>query len=183
MRKYIYTMVCILYSFIKFSIIKLFHLKGFRFNMINIISPLTAIEIDKNSKLKLGKKIKAYSGTKIKVRKEAIVEIGDNSFFNNACMIVSHQQVKIGHDVQFGPNVLIFDHDHDFKIKDGLRNLRYTTASIEIGNNVWVGANTIILKGTKIGDDCVVGAGCIIKGELPNKATVTQKRETEITFR
>jgi acetyltransferase-like isoleucine patch superfamily enzyme len=49
---------------------------------------------------------------------------------------------------------------------------------VEIGDNSWVGANTIILRGTKIGKNCVVGAGCVISGEYPDNSIITQKRET-----
>lgn len=38
---------------------------------------------------------------------------------------------------------------------------------IKIGNNVWISANAIILKGTIIGDNCVVGAGSVVKGKFP----------------
>ena len=38
---------------------------------------------------------------------------------------------------------------------------------INIGNNVWIGINAIILKGTKIGDHSIVGAGSVVKGEFP----------------
>ena len=57
---------------------------------------------------------------------------------------------------------------------------KYKTGSIEIGNNVWIGANTIILRGTKIGDNAVIAAGSIVKGEVPTGAVIVQKRVSEI---
>ena len=48
-----------------------------------------------------------------------------------------------------------------------------------IGKNCWIGANTIILKGTIIGDNCVVGAGCVLKGKYPDSTIIIQKRITE----
>ncbi len=38
---------------------------------------------------------------------------------------------------------------------------------VNIGNNVWIGINAIILKGTSIGDHSVVGAGAVVKGAFP----------------
>jgi acetyltransferase-like isoleucine patch superfamily enzyme len=183
MKKYVYAAICVTYSFLRFCIIKLFHVRNFSFNAVNIVSPFVEIELEKNSSLKLGKLLKARSRTEIRVREGAAVEIGDHTFLNHGCMIVSHQKIKIGNGVQFGPNVLLYDHDHDFRIQGGLKDLKYTTAPIKIGDNVWIGANTIILKGSQIGDSCVVGAGCVIKGEFPDNAIIIQKRKTEIVER
>ena len=82
--------------------------------------------------------------------------------------------------MQFSPNVQIYDHDHDFRVEGGVKAGKYKTAPVEIGNNVWIGANTIILRGTKIGDNAVIGAGCVVKGEVPAGAVLVQKRVSEI---
>lgn len=51
---------------------------------------------------------------------------------------------------------------------------------MNIGKNCWIGANTVILRGTTIGDNSVIGAGCVLKGEYPAGAIIIQKRETTI---
>lgn len=180
MKKYIRGIICIGYSIIKFWCIKLSHFNNFKFTILNLVSPFTEIELGKYSKLEFGKMIKMRSGTKIKVRDRAEVKIGENTSFNYGCLVISHEKVIIGKDVQFGPNVLIYDHDHDFKTKGGLKDLKYITSPVEIGNNVWIGANTIILRGTIIGDNCVVGAGSIIKGVFKENLMIVQKRETTV---
>lgn len=146
MKKYISAVICLIFSLIKFSFIKIFHFKGFEFTILNLFSPFTEIDLGKKSKLKLGKFVRARSGTKIKVRNKAIVEVGENTSFNHGCMVISHEKIVIGKDVQFGPNVLIYGHDHDFRTKNGLKNLKYKTDPVEIGNNVWIGANGCYLK-------------------------------------
>ena len=176
MKKYIRAGICITYSFVRFCFIKLFHIKGFRFTILNLISPFTEIEIAKKAKLILGKMVRVRSGSKIKVRKNAKIHIGDNTSLNHGCMIISHDKIIIGKDVQFGPNVLIYDHDHDFRDKLGIRSLKYKTSAVEIGNNVWIGANSVILKGSKIGDNCVIGAGSVIKGKYNSNTIIIQKR-------
>ena len=179
MKKYIRALICLFYSYIKFNFIKLFHLKRFSFSNLNIVSPFTEVEVGKKAILSLGKMIRIRSGSKIRVREGARIQIGDNTSLNHGCMIISHEKIIIGKDVQFGPNVLIYDHDHDFRTKNGLKDLKYKTSPIEVGNNVWIGANTVLLRGAKIGDNCVIGAGCIIKGEFPDNTIILQKRETE----
>ena len=180
MKKYVRASICLIYSLVKFTIIKIVKLKNFRFTTINLVSPFTNIEIGKKAKLTLGKKVKIRSGSKIIVRKCAEVSIGRNTSLNYRCMVVAHEKITIGNDVQVGPNVLFYDHEHDFGEKDGLKNLKYKTEPIEIGNNVWIGANVVILRGTKIGDNCVVGAGSVIKGNFSNNSVIIQERDTKI---
>lgn len=178
MKKYIRVVICLIFSLFKFCFIKIFHFERFKFTAFNLFSPLTEIDLGKKSTLKLGKFVRARSGSKIKIRDGAVVEVGENTSFNHGCIIVSYEKITIGKDVQFGPNVLIYDHDHDFRAKNGLKELKYKTSPVEIGNNVWIGANVIILRGTKIGDNCVVGAGSVIKGEFESDTVIIQKRET-----
>ena len=181
MKKYIRGIIYILFSLLKFSFIKIFHFLEFRFTLLNLFSPFTEVDLDKGAFLILKKSVKAKSGVKIKVRKGARVEIGEKTSFNHGCMIVSHNNIIIGNDVQFGPNVFLYDHDHDFRKKDGLKNLEYKSAPIIIGNNVWVGANVVILRGTTIGDNCVIGAGAVIKGAYSSNSIIVQKREEVVT--
>ena len=103
--------------------------------------------------------------------------IGDNSYFNDGAIIVCRDNITIGKNFQSGPNLLIYDHDHDYKNEKGLKTKQYLTAPVAIGNNVWVGANVIILRGTTIGDNCVIAAGAVIKGNISSNTVVVQKRE------
>lgn len=164
MKKYLRGVICILYSLAKFSIIKFLCFKNIKFTFLNLISPFTEIEIGKNSNLVLGKMVRMRSGSKIRIRKGAEIYISANTSLNHNCMFTAHEKILVGENVQFGPNVLIYDHDHDFREKDGMKNLKYKTAPIEIGNNVWIGANVVILRGTQIGPNSVVAAGTILTG-------------------
>lgn len=95
-------------------------------------------------------------------------------------MFVCLKSIKIGKGVEFGPNVLIYDHDHDFRDMEGLKAQKYKYGEVSIGDNTWVGANTIILRDTHIGRNCVVAAGCVIKGIYPENSIIIQKRDTII---
>ena len=59
---------------------------------------------------------------------------------------------------------MIFDHDHDYR--NNINN--FVREDIKIGNNVWIGANCIILKGVTIGDNVVIAAGTIVKENIEN---------------
>lgn len=178
MRRLINNIISCLYTAIRFSWLKIFHFSGFRFHLVERFSPNVVVELGKKSSIILGKMVRVHSGTKIKVRKNAklIMETGVKLNYN--CIIACHNQIKIGAGTQFGPSVYLYDHDHDYK--SGLEKNMYLEDPIEIGKNCWIGANTVILRGTKIGDNCVVGAGCILKGVFPNNSVIVQKRLTDI---
>ena len=114
------------------------------------------------------------------VRSGGELNFGNKVAFNSGCKIVCHQKIQIGDNTIFGPNVLIYDHDHIFDCETGVKRKEYKCSEIVIGKNCWIGANTVILRGTHIGDNCVIGAGCVIKGDFESGSRIIQKRVTEI---
>ena len=128
----------------------------------------------------IGKNFKLAEYSKIKVRKGASLIVGNNCFFNCNFYMTVRGQIIIGDNCKFGPNVLIFDHDYDFKNKGGIQSKKMKIGSIKIGNNVWIGSGSIILNGSEIGDNVVVGAGSVIKGKIPSNNLLIQKRNNEL---
>lgn len=90
------------------------------------------------------------------------------------------ERITIGNRAAFGPNVLIYDHDHDISSAESIHDSGYKTSPVVIGDDVWIGANTVILRGTVIGRDCVVGAGSVLKGVYPAGSVIVQKRTENI---
>lgn len=179
MNKFLRAAVCLPTGAIKMAFNKLFHPLAFKGPFVCLVSPFSEITIT-GGKLSIGKSFRMRDGAKIRVRKGAECVIGNNSSINSNNMIACHERIIIGDNVQFSPNVQIYDHDHDYRAEGGLKAMKYKTSPIEIGNNVWIGANTVILRGTKLGDNCVVGAGSIIKGEFPPNSVIVQKRITDL---
>ena len=180
MNKYIHAAYCVPCGVIKMAWTKLFHMTGFKGPWISMVSLLTEISLDYGGKLEIGEKLKMRDGAKLRVRKGANCKIGRNLSIGCNSMIVCREKIIIGNGVQLASNVQIYDHDHDFRVEGGIWAGKYKTESVEIGNNVWVGANTVILRGTKIGDNAVIGAGSIVKGSIPAGAVLIQKRVNEI---
>lgn len=106
----------------------------------------------------------------VRVRKGGILNMGPNVAFNNNCILTCRGEISIGSDTNIGPNCAIFDHDHDYMSKNRMEN--YKIGSITIGKNVWIGANVTILKDSVIGDNCVVGAGSVVKGKYHSNTLV-----------
>ncbi len=103
------------------------------------------------------------------------LEIGSHCFFNINASITSMNNIHIGNRCTFGNNLVIVDHDHDFKNLAG----GFKKGSVYIGDNVWVGADVVILKDTWIGDNCVIAAGSIVHGRVEPNTILIQKRITE----
>ncbi len=142
------------------------------------VEPSTRISKSAGAILKIGKKFRARHNIEINVRDKAIIEIGNDVFLNSGCMITAREKVVIGDNTIFGPNVVVYDNDH--LIRDGkILDNEFETEPVIIGANVWIGAGTIILKGTIIEDNCVVAAGSIVKGKIESNNMIIQKRDTE----
>lgn len=107
------------------------------------------------------------------------LQIGSHVFFNTGCNIACMGKTRIGDYCKIGNHTVIVDHDHNYKDDSG----EFLTGEIHIGNRVWIGANCTILKGARIGDDCVIAAGSVVNGEVPAGSLFYQKRESCIKSR
>ena len=87
--------------------------------------------------------------------------------------------MTIGNRCEFGPNVIVVDHDHDFRSCNGIRDRKYIIEDVTIGDDVWIGANSVILKGTVLGNGCVVGAGSVIHGVYDDNTVIYSTRDVE----
>ena len=184
MRRMINNFISVCFTVVKFAFIKVFHWKSFHFNLIERFSPNVVTEFNKGSNVELGRMVRVHSGTKIKVRPGAKLKIGNNVKINYYCIIACQHSITIGEGTEFGPSVFLYDHDHDYK-KGFCANSDeecYKKAPIVIGRNCWIGANTIILRGTTIGNNCVIGAGSVVKGNIPASSVLIQKRLEEINL-
>lgn len=94
------------------------------------------------------------------------IEVGKNFFANYNCTILDVAKVTIGDNCQFAPNVSIYTAGHP--VHPETRNTMYEYGiSVTIGNNVWIGGNTVILPGVQIGDNVVIGAGSVVTRDIP----------------
>ena len=182
MRRFINNIISVLISFFRFLFYKLCFGKSVKFYYIQRISPNVLLDFNKNCSVTFGKKVRIHSGTKVKVIKNGRLEIQDNVKINYNCIIACMDEICIGSGTEIGPAVFVYDHDHDYK-KGLFTNSdaeEFKTSPVIIGRNCWIGAQTVILKGTKIGDNCVIGAGSLVCGNIPANSVIYQKREYSI---
>jgi acetyltransferase-like isoleucine patch superfamily enzyme len=80
------------------------------------------------------------------------------------CYIQAKNGISIGSDTMFAPGVKIISANHD--MSEGI--CKWLPANpIRIGKRCWLGANSVVLPGVQLGDDCVVGAGAVVTKSFP----------------
>lgn len=95
------------------------------------------------------------------------IEVGKNFFANYNCTIIDVAKVKIGDNCQMAPNVSIYTAGHP--VHPAARNTLYEYGiEVTIGDNVWIGGNTVILPGVHIGSNTVIGAGSVVTKDIPD---------------
>ncbi len=87
-------------------------------------------------------------------------------YANFGCVILDVCKVKLGNGVLLGPYVQIYTATHPLDPVERASMKEYGK-SVEIGENVWIGGNSIICPGVKIGKNSVIGAGSVVVKDIP----------------
>ncbi len=94
------------------------------------------------------------------------IEVGKNFYANYNCTIIDVAKVKIGDNCFMAPNVAIYMAGHP--IYPDTRNSMFEYGKeVTIGDNVWIGGNTVVCPGVHIGDNVVIGAGSVVTKDIP----------------
>lgn len=115
-----------------------------------------------------------YQRTIIIARGEGEIRIGNHVGISGTTLY-ARELIEVGDDTVIGANTKIFDNDFHSLDPEERRNDVYdtlVTRPVYIGKNVFIGCNSIILKGTTIGDNCIVGAGSVVHGTFPDGVTI-----------
>ncbi|MDB4144280.1 hypothetical protein N9589_00500 [Flavobacteriaceae bacterium] len=127
--------------------------------------------------LEKGCKIKCTVNSKLKIKNSIIskgtIIIADHgsdinkAFIGRNCVIVARKKITIAVNCQIAEMVVIRDQNHNFgKSNLTIAEQGFTASSINIGENVWLAAKSTILSGSNIGNNTVVGANAVVRGEL-----------------
>ena len=101
------------------------------------------------------------------------LRIGDRCVIGRGTHIVAHESIVIGDDVFAGPYVYITDQNHSYADPDAPIGRQWpANAPVSIGTGSWLGAGAIILPGSVIGRNVVVGAGSVVRGQVPDRCVV-----------
>lgn len=92
-------------------------------------------------------------------------------FINNSCSFNCMERIEIGAGTMMGEGVRFYDHDHVYTAEK-IEKWQWTTEPIRVGRDCWIGSNVTILKGVTIGDNTIIGAGCLIRNDVPANSVV-----------
>ena len=95
----------------------------------------------------------------------------DGVFINNSCSFNCMERIEIGNGTMMGEGVRFYDHDHIYTAET-IEKWQWTTAPIKVGKDCWIGSNVTILKGVTIGDNTIIGAGCLVRKDIPANSVV-----------
>ncbi len=93
------------------------------------------------------------------------IHSGENVFFNVNCVVLDTMKIEIGNNVFFGPNVHIYTATHPLNAIE--RRTVEFSKPVFIGNDCWIGGNTVICPGVTIGDGSTIGAGSVVTKDIP----------------
>ena len=97
------------------------------------------------------------------------IEVGKNFYANYNCTILDVGKVTIGDNCQLAPNVAIYTAGHP--VHPDSRNSAYEYGiPVSIGDNCWIGGNSVICPGVKIGNNVIIGAGSVVTKDIPDWA-------------
>lgn len=110
-----------------------------------------------------------YHGTYI-LNGHGHMSMGHQSHLGAMCYVnVHHGSLKVGDDVAIGPHTDLIAYSNHYEHGKTVTDCRIQK-DIQIGNNVFIGAHCSILPGAHIGENVVVGAGSVVKGDLERNA-------------
>lgn len=154
-------------SFIRVSFLKIMHLhhfyaQGYKF----FLGRRVKFSIKEKGFIDIGSKTWISDYCQLVVSGGAI-RLGYNNYLNRNVSITALDEIIIGNNNLFGPNIVIVDHGH--KYTDGhifINQQGYECGAVSIGSNCWICAGVVICHGVKIADYVVVAANAVVTHDL-----------------
>ena len=136
------------------------------------ISKLADIEDSvRGTKITIGDGVFIDSFVKLRVAGgSGDVTIGPNCYINAGSVLYSGNGITLGEYVLIAANCTLAPTNHEYRDPDTVirkQGFAPSRGGIVIEDDVWIGANTVLLDGTRIGRGAVVGAGSVVRGALP----------------
>ena len=136
------------------------------------VSPLADLESSqRGSRIVVGAHCQIDSFVKIKPAGGlGDVVLGERVYLNSGCVLYSGHGICIGNDVLIAANCTLAPVNHAYAARDQLirqQGFALSKGGIVIEDDVWIGANCVLLDGAVLRQGCVVGAGSLVRGELP----------------
>jgi serine acetyltransferase len=111
------------------------------------------------------------------------IQIGAGTYVNRFTMFDASDSVVVGKRCMIGPSCYITDHDHGTQAGADVRFQQLRSAQTRIGDDVWIGAGVIVLKGVTVANGAIIGAGAVVTKNVEAGAVVVGAPTRVIGFR
>lgn len=124
------------------------------------------LELRNGGRVVLGERSQSRAGLTL-IADGGTIEVGAHCQFNTNVSVTAVERVRIGKRCSFANNVVVVDHDHAFG-----EDSTFDASEVIIDDDVWVGANAVILKGVHVADHCVIAAGAVVTKDVQPEYSV-----------
>ncbi|MEL6273844.1 MAG: acyltransferase [Bacteroidota bacterium] len=156
---------------LRYLVLRIWYGRRFQSSTLSMIGKRVGVHIFKEGKIACAGRI--ILDDHVMLYAKGQLNIGKKLGVNRYSRIVAHEEVNIGDNVTIGQMVSILDHDHDFFMENQQLQLSgYRTAPVNIGNNIWIGDKCTILRGVTIGDNVVIGANTLVHKNVPPNVVI-----------
>jgi acetyltransferase-like isoleucine patch superfamily enzyme len=129
------------------------------------------LDLGHGAELVVGGRVAIAAGCWINVFPSATLTIGDRTYLNFNTTVIASERIEIGAECAIAWNVSIIDTDFHFLSPDDEKPLA-AKDPVKIGDRVWIGTGSTVLKGVRIGDGAVVAAHAVVSRDVPPKCLV-----------
>ena len=130
------------------------------------------LQIAKRGKIRFGRFTWIGDGTKIRCH-EGVVEIGPKTVLGQEVTISAYQRVRIGEQCVVADRAMFIDFDHGMvEVERPVRVQGIYKRDVEVGSNVWIGYGASVLRGSRVGDNSVLGTYTVVTRSVPANAVV-----------
>lgn len=152
-------------------------MSGFDIHESARVSPLADLEPSvRGSRLVIGERSSIDAFVKIKFAGGAgDIVIGRDCRINSGCVLYGGNGISMGNDVLIAANCTFVPADHaclDADVPIRLQGFLENKGGVVIEDDVWIGAGSILLDGTRLRRGCVVEPGTVVRGEVPTNAII-----------
>ena len=126
---------------------------------------LGPVAVHGTGNIHFGRNAMFYPGVYLETQGEGRIEIGDDVVFSSGVHIVAFDRVTIGRGVMIGEYTSLRDANHN-PDPVSVRRSGHTCAPIEVGDNAWIGRGACVLKGVRLGANCIVAANAVVTRDV-----------------
>jgi acetyltransferase-like isoleucine patch superfamily enzyme len=130
------------------------------------------LQIGRRGAIRFGRFVWVGDGTKIRCHEGEVV-VGPKTVMGQECTISAYRHVRIGEQCVIADRAMFIDFDHGtVEVERPIRRQGIYKRDVDVGSNVWIGYGACVLRGTRVGDNSIVGTNSVVTKDVPANAVV-----------